>query len=53
VVEEFYPPTDTEGGEGAEGAQGTAVRSGEASLSQKLGRKVLNSVRVQPVKSTS
>nr|WP_315493555.1 hypothetical protein [uncultured Rhodoferax sp.] len=51
VVEEFYPPADTEGGEGAEGTQGAAVRSGEGTLSQKLDRKVLNSVVVRPVKS--
>lgn len=51
VVKEFYPPADTEGGDGAEGAQGTAVRSGQDTLSQKLDHKAQNSVRVRPAKS--
>jgi hypothetical protein len=44
VVEEFYPSAETDGKYGAFGAQVTTVRSGEVSLSQKLDRKVLNSV---------
>lgn len=53
VVEEFYPPADAEGGEGAEGTQRAAVRSGEGTLSQKLDRKVFNSVATRPAKSLS
>jgi hypothetical protein len=53
VVEEFYPPADAEGGEGAEEAQRAAVRSGEGTLSQKLDRKVFNSVATRPAKSLS
>lgn len=56
VLEEFYPPADTvgvDGGEPAEGAQGTVLRSGQDTLSQKLDRKVFNSVATRPAKSLS
>ena len=56
VVEEFYPPASADGVEEVErreGAQGTVERSGKYTLSQKLDRKVQNSVVKCPAKSLS
>jgi len=50
VVEEFYPPTDIEG---VEGAHATVAPSGETTLSQKLDHKVLTRAKARPLSAQS